>query len=89
LIISGRCDHWASGTREHISILRTRHLILPNTNRPFWSRWRMIPEPYINVCPSIDSQADRAAIPSALHGLRNPVNHPLLDRICPAMMKNT
>jgi len=35
LILSRSCDHLGSGTREWISILKTRLLILPNSRRPF------------------------------------------------------
>jgi len=54
LILSGSSDHLESGTRRWILILRTRHLILPNTRRPFWSLWRMNTAPNTDKCPSLN-----------------------------------
>jgi hypothetical protein len=45
--------------------------------------------PNIDVGPWINSQAYRAAIPSPLTWLQDPVSHPSIHMICPAMMNNT
>jgi len=84
-----KLQSWESGTREWISILRTRHPILPNTKKLVWSMWRMNSVPNIDVCRSINTKANRAAIPSPLQRLLDPVNHPLIHIIWAAMMKNT
>jgi len=89
LILSGSCDRLQCGTREWILILKTRHLILPNTKRPFWSTWSMNTVPNIDVCWSIETKAYRAAISSPPQRLLNPVNHPSIHMIWPAMMNNT
>jgi len=88
-IVLGSPDHFERGTREWILILRMRHLILHNTKRPFWSMWRMNTVWNIRVCRSISMELYRAAILSPLQQLQDPVNHPLILMICPAMMKNT
>jgi len=85
----GLCDRLENGTSEWISILRMRHSILPNTKRPFWSLLRMNTVPNINVCRSISTKAHRAAIPSPRARLQDPINHPLIQMIGPAMMENT
>jgi len=89
LILSGNCDPLESGTREWILILRTRHPALHITKRPFWSMWRMNTVPNIDVYRSINSKRYRAAISSPLQRLQGLINHPLIHRICPAMMRNT
>jgi len=88
-IISASCDRWGSGTREWISILRTRHCILPNTKRHFWTIWRKNPMPNIDVCRSLNLKAFRATIPSPLQWLDDLVNRSLIHIIWLAMMKNT
>jgi hypothetical protein len=87
-IFSTSSDRLESGIRESIWILRTRHPILPNTRRPFWSMWRMNTAPNINTCPSINTNAYPAAIPFPLQCLNMLWNHPLIGMICPAMMNN-
>jgi len=52
LILRGSCDRSGSGTRELIYVLRPRPPILPNTNRPFRSMWRMNTAPNIDDCLS-------------------------------------
>jgi len=88
-IRSGSCNCLEIGTREWILTLRTSHPILPNINRSFCHMWRINTVPTINVCLSIHSNTYWAAISSSLHWLQDPVNHSLLNVICPAMMKNT
>ena len=87
--LSGSCDRTESGTREWIIILRMRHSILSNTKRPFWSRWRMKNMPNIDVCRLMYLKANRDAISSPPQQLHNPVNHPVIYMIGPALMKNT
>jgi len=87
--ISRCCDHSRSGSREWILILMMRHPILPNTNMPFWSMWRMNTVPNICMCRSINMKAYQAAIISLPQRLQAPVNHPLINLISPALMKNT
>jgi hypothetical protein len=69
--------------------LWTRHPILPNTKRPFRSMWRMNTAPNIEACLSLNSKSYRTAFPSPLQWLQDPVIHPLIHMICPAMMKDT
>ena len=88
-ILSGSCDHVENRTKEWILILRTRHSILPNTMRPFWSMWRMNTVSNIKVYWSMNSKAYRGAISSPPQPLQHPVNQPLIHMSCPAMMKNT
>ena len=88
-ILSGSSDRLESRTTKLILILRTRHHIQPNTKRPFWSMWRMNTAPNIDMCQSINSNAYRAAISSPLQRPQDPVNHPLIHMICPAMMTIT
>jgi hypothetical protein len=45
--------------------------------------------PTIDVSQSIITKAYRAAILSTPQCLLDPVNHPLIDIICPVMLKNT
>jgi len=89
LIISGSCYRSGTGTRAWLSILTTRHHILTNTNRPFRTMWRLNAAPNIDVCRSINSNADREAIASTMQWIHNPVNHPSIHRICSVMMENT
>jgi len=89
LILSGSCDHLGSGTRQWIWILRMRHLILPNTRRPFWSMWRTNTVPNIDECPSLNPKVLSTATSSPLQRLLDLVNHLLTHIICPAMMTNT
>jgi len=84
----GSGDRLESGTKKWISILRTRHPILPNSKRHFCSMWRMNTVPNINVCRSISTTAYWAAISSPLQQLQDPVNHPLIHLIYSAMIKN-
>jgi len=77
-ILFRSCDSVESGTREWILILRTRHPILPNTQRPYWFSCTMNSVPNIDLCWSISTKAYRAAIPSPPQWLQNPVNHPLI-----------
>jgi len=58
------------------------------SHRPFKRMWRMNTVPNINVCWSIHLQAYLAAISLPLQWFQDPVNHPLINRICPVMMKN-
>jgi len=88
-ILSGCCDCLECGTREWILLLRMRHPILPNTNRPVWSMRRMMTIPNIDVCQSINLTVSRAAISSPLQWLQDPVNRHVIHIICPAMMNNT
>jgi len=88
-IFSRSCDHLESGTREWIIILRTRHHILPNTKRPFWSTWRMNTVPNIEMCRSISRNVYRAAISSPRKPLQDSVKCLVSHMIHPAIMKNT
>ena len=87
-IVFESCDRLESGTREWILILKTRHPILPNTNRPLWSMLRSNTVPNIDVCRSISTKAYRAAIRSPPQPFQGSVNHPSIHMICQAMMKN-
>jgi len=87
--LSGGCDRSGSGTKEWIWFLRTRHSILPNTERHFWSMWRMNTVPNIDMCRSINLKAYWAVIFSLQQRLQDPVNHPLMHMIHSAMMNNT
>jgi len=88
-ILSGCCNSLQSVMRAWISILRTRHSLLPDNNRPFWSTWRMNTVANIDVCQSIHMKAHRAAISSLPQRLQDLDNLPMIHLICPAMMKNT
>jgi hypothetical protein len=88
-ILSGSCNCLASGARDGILILRTRHPILPNTKMPCCSTWRMNTVLNNEMCRSLNSNAYRAVISSPLQLLLDAVNHSLIHKICPAMMKNT
>jgi len=66
-----------------------RHPMLPNTRWPFSSICRMNTAPNIDGCLSMRTKAYRAAITSPLQRLHDPVNHPLIRMICPAMMDIT
>jgi len=55
-------DRLRGGTREWISILKTRLLILPNTRRPFWSMWRTKTARNIDVCRSLHSKTHQTTI---------------------------
>jgi len=88
-ILSRSCDRLGSGTMEWISILRTRHPILHNTRRSFWSRWRMNTVQLIDVCQSINLKVYQATISSPPQWHQDPVNHPLICMLCPTMLKNT
>ena len=87
-ILSRRCDSSESGTREWISILRTRLPILPNTKRPFWSMWRVNTVPNIEDCPSWNLQEYRATIFPPPEWLLDLLNLVVIHILCPAMMKN-
>jgi hypothetical protein len=89
LILSGSCDHFGSGTRPWISILRTRRLLLSNTSKPIWSMWRINTAPNIDECPSLNPKMISIATSSPLQTLLDLVNHSLIHMICPAMMTNT
>jgi len=52
LILFRSCNRLGNGTREWLSILRMRLLILPNTMRHFWSMWRTNTAPNIR-CLSV------------------------------------
>jgi len=54
LILSGSCDHFGSGTREWISILKTRLLIQPKTRRPFRRMWWKNTASNTDVCRSLN-----------------------------------
>ena len=88
-ILSGCCDRFASGTREYIFILLMRHPILSNTKTPFRCMWTMNTAPNNEVCRSMNLKAYQAAISFSLQWLQDPVNHPLIHMICPAMIKDS
>jgi len=88
-ILSGSCDLLECMTKEWILIMRTRQSILTNTKRPFWSTWRINTMLNIEMCQSIYTKAYRGAIISLPKWFSDPVNHPLIHIICPAMMKKT
>jgi len=89
LILSGIDDCSRSGTREWILILGTRHPILHNTWRSFWSIRRINTLPKIEMCQLVNPKAYWTTILSPPQRLQDPVNHPLIHTMCPAMMKNT
>jgi len=88
-ILSRSCDCLGCRTGEWISILSTRHPILHNTWRPFWTMWWMNTVPNLDVSQSINPKAYRAISSSHPQWLQDLVNHPLIHMIYPAMMKNT
>jgi len=69
--------------------MRTRHPIIRNTRKLFWSKWGMNTVLKVDVWRSINSKASQAAILAPLQRLLDPVNHPLIHMICPVMMRNT
>jgi len=89
LIHSGSCDHFRSVTREQISILRTRLLIVRNTKRCSWTMWRMNTVLNIDHGPSLNPKMHQSAISSTLERLLDLVYHLLVDVICPVMMNCT
>jgi len=89
LILSGSCDCLGSETSAWISILRTRLLILLNTKRSFWSMWRMITVPNIDVCLSLNVKAYQATICSSPQCRPDLANLLMIHLIRPVMMKNT
>jgi len=88
-ILSASCDRSQSWTREWTFILRMRHPTLPYTKRPFRSMWRVNTGPNINMCRSMNTKAYRAAHSSSSQWRLDPVDHPSIHMICPAMMKYT
>jgi len=88
MILSGGGHHLGCGTRELIFILRTRHSILPNTKRSFWSMCRINTVPNFDVYQSITLKMYRAVILSPPKRHEDLVNHHLIHMICPMMMKN-
>jgi len=88
-IVAGWCDYFGRGTMEWIPILRTRHPVLPNTRRPFWSMWQMNTGPNIDLRRSINPKSDWTNILSSPQRLWILANHPLIDMICLVMTKNT
>jgi hypothetical protein len=88
-LVSPSCDLLNSWTREFIFVLRMRHPLLPNTKRQFWRIWRTNPLPNTDMCQSINLKVYCALISFALQWLQDPVNHPLIDMICPATMRKT
>jgi len=89
LILSGCCDRLGTVTRQRILSLKTRLLILPNTQRPYWCMWRTNIVLNINVCRSLNPKTYRTTIscsPQCLLGLLNLV---MINMICAVMMKNT
>jgi len=88
-ILSGRRTHFASGATEWMFIVRTWHPIQPNANRAFWSIWKMITLPNINVWQSINLKAYRAANSFPPQWLQDPVSDSLIHLICPAMIKSS
>jgi hypothetical protein len=88
-ILTRSCDHLGRGTKEWILILRTKHSIRPDTRSTFLSMWRMNAVPHIDVCRSINQKMYQAATLSPHQRVQDPVNHPLIHKISPAMMKNS
>jgi len=88
LIISGSCDHKWYLKREWILILRTEVHMLPNTNKRFWSMWRMNTEPSIDICPSLSLNEYRVTISSSHQQLRDLVNHLWIDMISQLTLQN-
>jgi len=88
-ILSGSRNCLGSGTREWTFILRARHPILPNTNRPFWTMWRINTARNIVVCWSIIHTVYRATMVLPPQQVRDLGNHPSIHMICQVMMKNT
>jgi len=89
LILAGSCDHLGNGTMRWISVLRTRLLIQPKTRRQFWSIWGSMTVPMIAQCPLLNLKMFRTTTSRPLQRLLDSVNHLLIHKICPAMMKNT
>jgi len=88
LILYGSCDHLRCGTREWILILRTRLVRLLNMERCFWSMWRTYTVPDIDVCPLLNPKEYLATISWSPQWLVHLVNHHLIYKICPEMMRN-
>jgi len=87
LFLSRSCDHLRSGTREWILILRTRLLIPPNTNRHFWSMWRMHTVPNLDDCASLNTDVYTTTISSPPLWLLDLLNVLSICMICAAMIK--
>jgi hypothetical protein len=68
---------------------RTRLLLLSNTTRHFWSVWRMNSVPNINIWLSLNPTAYYPSISSLPQWLQDLVNHPMIHKFCPVMMKST
>jgi len=89
LILSGSWDRLGSGTRRWILMLRRRHLILPNTGRSIWSRWRTNTAANVDECLSLNPKMSSTVTFSHLQKLLDLVIRLLIHMICSAMMKNT
>jgi len=89
LILFASCNCLGKGTREWILILRTRLLILPNTQRHFGRMWKTNTARNSDDCRSLNMKNCRAMTSSILQRLPNLVNHLLIHMICPVVMKNT
>jgi len=88
-ILCGSWDRLESGTKELILIQTTKHPILPNSHRPFWTMWRMETVSNIDMCQSINTKVYWGAMISPQEWFQNPVNYPLIYMIRPAMMMHT